>query len=670
MTAGQLPTSTTDVLKVTNADELANCLQEYYENLKPEDYLLKDAYNYTFILPPEFYETGSYDKWIRTGMALRNTSDCLFVVWVGISAKSRTFDYRTIHELYERWSKFDMNNPHGLTKRSIMRWAKLFDLEKYNEIRLNSMDYFIEETINNVNMTSSKKHISFCGDYDIAKVVYELFKDDYICASIKGNLWYEFKNNRWVQIDSGVSLRIAISRQIRDLYSKKLTQKGRELALHEVQNDDEADPDAKDEKSKIVDKLNIMIVRIKNIYERLGKTSDKKNIMSECRDMFFDSEFFQQLDNNPYLLCCKNGVLDFKENIFRRGLPEDYLSKTTNIEYHPLDHAKQFEIIREINDFMNKLFPIPELKQYMWEHLASTLIGIAPNQTFNMYIGIGNNGKSVLVDLMTLVLGEYKGDVPLTLVTGGRTKIGGLSPEIVALKGLRYAVMQEPTKGDKMNEGIMKQITSGVDPLQGRTLHTEPICFIPQFKLVICANEFLEIKSQDHGTWRRIRVVDFVTLFTDTPINDDLDKPYQFLIDRNIKEKFTQWKEVFLSMLADIAFKKKGMVQDCKQVLASSNAYKIGQDSISQFMEERIIKDVGCDGLTKAGVLAEFKHWFCEENPGKPVPPGKEITTYMEKKFGKQEKGKWPNIRFITDVDFDSDVSNNINQNVNDYNDI
>jgi P4 family phage/plasmid primase-like protien len=435
-----------------------------------------------------------------------------------------------------------------------------------------------------------------------------------------------------------------------------------------VQNEEE-DPDKKDERTKIIDKLNVMIVRLKNIYERLGKTSDKKNIMSECKDLFYDSEFFKQLDNNPYLLCCKNGVLDFKENVFRRGMREDYLSKSTNIEYHPVDHVKHFEIIREINDFMNKLFPIPELKQYMWEHLASTLIGISPNQTFNMYIGIGNNGKSVLVDLMTLVLGEYKGDVPLTLVTGGRSKIGGLSPEIVGLKGLRYAVMQEPTKGDKMNEGIMKQITSGVDPLQGRTLHTEPICFIPQFKLVVCANEFIEIKSQDHGTWRRIRVVDFVTLFTDTPVDGDPDKPYQFLIDRNIKEKFKDWKEVFLSMLADIAFKKKAMVQDCKQVLASSNAYRIGQDSIAQFIEQRIIKDVGCDGLTKAGVLAEFKHWFNEENPGKAIPVGKEINAAMEKKFGKQEKGRWKNIRFITDLDFENEVVDG-GHNAQDYSDL
>lgn len=44
-------------------------------------------------------------------------------------------------------------------------------------------------------------------------------------------------------------------------------------------------------------------------------------------------------------------------------------------------------------------------------------------QTLNMYVGIGQNGQSVLVNLMEQVLGEYKGDFPLSLLTQQRVKI-------------------------------------------------------------------------------------------------------------------------------------------------------------------------------------------------------------------------------------------------------
>ena len=117
----------------------------------------------------------------------------------------------------------------------------------------------------------------------------------------------------------------------------------------------------------------------------------------------------------------------------------------------------------------------------MWEHLASILIGTNENQTFNIYNGSGCNGKSKLVELMSKGLGDYKAQ-PITLVTQKRGSIGGTSSEIVQLQGVRYAVMQEPSKGDRINEGIMKEITGG-DPIQGRALFKETVTFIPQFNI-------------------------------------------------------------------------------------------------------------------------------------------------------------------------------------------
>merc|ERR1712070_72376 len=133
--------------------------------------------------------------------------------------------------------------------------------------------------------------------------------------------------------------------------------------------------------------------------------------------------------------------------------------------------------------------------------------------------------------LMSKILGEYKGTVPITLITQKRNSIGGTSSEVVQLKGLRYAVMQEPTKGDQINEGIMKEITGG-DPIQGRALYKEMITFIPQFKLAVCTNTLFDIKSNDDGTWRRIRVCPFMSKFTENPVHDDEDSPYQYKVNK------------------------------------------------------------------------------------------------------------------------------------------
>ena len=67
------------------------------------------------------------------------------------------------------------------------------------------------------------------------------------------------------------------------------------------------------------------------------------------------------------------------------------------------------------------------LRQHFWEQHK--------NQTFNIYTGTGSNGKSKLIELMALVLGEYKGTVPISLVTQKRNSIGGASPEVYNLIG-------------------------------------------------------------------------------------------------------------------------------------------------------------------------------------------------------------------------------------------
>jgi len=634
-----VPSEETTDFSNLNEEKLNHNIDILLDCVGALDYHIKEAHELIMILPKDYYGPGSYNKWIRVGWALKNTDLRLFSSWIKFTArencrntlkdKNGNFDWSCVPELYEMWKGFE--NKDGLTYKSVLYWAKNDSKkEDYQRIRNDTVDYFIEESLNGST------------EFDLANVLLQIYKDKYVCVSIKNNIWYEFINHKWREIDSGNTLRLGISKDMHKIYQQKIMDNINTIC---AMNEDDPKKERLEKKGHILASIATM----------LKKTTHKNNIMREARELFYDKDFMQKQDENNYLLCFKNGVFDFNENCFRNGKPEDYITKSTNIDYIPINKVNK-KHLDEVEEFVKQLFPIEQLRDYMWDHFGSTLIGTNENQTFNIYNGCGGNGKTKIVELMGTSLGDYKGTVPITLVTQKRTSIGGTSSEIVQLKGKRYAVMQEPTKGDVINEGIMKEITGG-DPIQGRALFKETVTFIPQFKLVVCTNTLFDIKDTGDGTWRRIRVCDFMSKFHKNPYNDEdnfpkNEYPYQYPVDLKIVDKFKQWKIPFMSKLVEIARKNKGIVNDCSIVLLKSNAYRADQDYLSEFIKEKIEKIEG--GRIKKTELNEtFKQWYSLQY-GKGIPKGKEIYNFMDKKYGAYKNG-WHNVAIIYETE-DDDV--------------
>ena len=626
-----------DFSKIESEKKLDELIEQLFEDIRPIDYELKETHDFAMILPSSYYGESSYNKWIRVGWALKNTDEKLFLTWIKFSRKYENFSFADVPELYRKWKAFDINNPDKLTNRSIMYWAKIDNPIEYHKIRRETISFFVEQTVDKPT------------EFDLANVLYQIYKDKFVCVGIKGNIWYEYRNYRWNEIDSGSTLRLLISKKMHDIYMKKVQELVERIL--KLENSDTNTEVLRNRSNKLGE-----------ICVYLKTTNWKNNIMKEAKELFYDKNFINKLDGNPNLLCFNNYVVDFKNRSYRKGQPDDYISKSTNIDYIPLDKLKSdrdFKLMAEIERFIDELFPEKELRDYMWEHLASCLIGTNENQSFNIYTGSGCNGKSKLVDLMTKLLGDYKATVPITLITGNRNSVGSTSSEVVQLMGVRYAVMQEPTKGDKINEGIMKEITGG-DPLQGRALYKDAVTFIPQFKLVVCTNTLFDVKSNDDGTWRRIRVCDFMSKFIDTPY-EDLDKfprenyPHQYKIDRKIDEKFDEWAPILASMLVNIVFRTNGRVKDCKQVLAVSDKYRESQDYLAEFAKEKIKKTIG-KKIKKTEILEEFKNWYIMHYGRTSLPNGRDITDFMDKSYGKCNKGKWHNVEIIYEDLDDDDI--------------
>lgn len=619
--------------------------------LDSKDTKLINAHKYTMLLGEDYYKP--YDKWLKVGMALQHTSEKLILSWIAFSSKSDNFDWNDCGtDIPNRWDHFKKNKTKSLTLGSIKFWAKSENPVEYEKIRQETIDVYIKDTLSHRGT-----------EYDLARLVHFMYKDKFACVNLKKNgEWWEFgkkgKYTRhiWCENESGTSLRREISATISKLYINK------EIEAFNIMRQLQSGAIDAETTSKI-EKLTNESHIYNEIAGKCRRTTHKQNIMKECKDEFRDEYLLEKLDSDPYKLGCNNGIYDFKgdpydvqeiqnnkyktvtkyKGLFRPGCPEDYISLSTKLDYIKIDYDNEehVKIVEEINTFMEQLFVDENLRQYMWEHLATAVIGTNSNQTFNIYNGNGSNGKSVLVTFMKKVMGEYADiSVPITLIMGNRTNIGVASPEVANLKGTRFACMQESTKGDKINDGVMKQLT-GKDPLTGRKLFHDPITFQPQFTLVCCLNEMPIITSNDGGTWRRIRKVDFESKFIDTAAGKKISEvkaDKQFPMDKYLEEKFDNWAPFMLSMLIDIAQERMGLVTDCEKVTSASENYRQREDYLARFMSDKIEKTGNsADKVLKTAVKTEFQQWWrINQGPTSRVPPMTELIGYLDREYERQ----------------------------------
>ena len=365
---------------------------------------------------------------------------------------------------------------------------------------------------------------------------------------------------------------------------------------------------------------------------------------------------------NPYLLCFKNGVLDIKEKKFRPIREDDYFEKCTNIDYIPIDHQKHKKTIDEINDFMTILFPSPQKREYMWEHLASILIGGDKgvwNQDIHFYNGSGPNGKSlrnatsksIIIYLLSQCLGDYYTEVPYSLLQPPEpliysSKKNSLNNIMLKLKESRLAVIYGPPISVTLNSGWLKSITSGCDVVNVIGLNGQPITFIPHFKIVVCSNNLnlMNVNDTTDGIWRRIAVVDF---------NAKIDYPLMSLVDYDMNEKILIWREVFMSMLVDIVLKTQGDVKRCEIIIDETSAYRNKQDLVSEFINSRIqFKEGG--KIQKTPLSQEYKLHLHRKVRKSELA---ELEEAMNKKFGEYDSKKkcWKNVKLIYDGDEDDE---------------
>lgn len=556
-----------------------------YENIESIENLVN-------MLNPERAER--YEDWIRLGWCLRNIDSRLDTVWESFSAQSSK--YKT-GECLKIWNKMKQG---GLNVGTLRMWAKSDNPDKYNEFIKNDLSDLIYAS-------KSKTH------HDIAKVVHHMFQHSFVCSSAKGKYWYEFKNHRWIPIDQGISLRMKLSDHVWKEYKKEIDKYNR---LSMAANN-QADQDNYHETCKIYH----------DICTKLRTTTFKENVMKECAELFFVDRFEERLDSDPNLICFENGVYDLEEHKFRDGRPEDYLSFTTGVNYKTYDPNDESTIA--INEYLEQVLVKKPVREYVMKLFSTFISGNVKEQKFYIWTGSGSNSKSKLVELFEKSFGDYCCKFPITLLTQKRVASNAANTELARSKGKRFACLQEPSDDEKINIGLMKELSGG-DKIMARALYKEPIEFSPQFKMLLLCNQLPYVPSDDGGTWRRIRVVEFTSKFVEEPI-----EPNEFPIDYNLSDKMEHWGEGFMSMLIHYykLYEKEG-ISEPYDVLKCTHEYKMSNDHLSAFISNKVEKKEGAF-LTMDEIHLELKNWIKDDNIPIKLPSKPEFEKYVHRNLGK-----------------------------------
>lgn len=299
----------------------------------------------------------------------------------------------------------------------------------------------------------------------------------------------------------------------------------------------------------------------------------------------------QAFDSQHWLLTVKNGVIDLRTGELLPFSRNYYSSKKSNIQYDPYARCPRWE------QFLGEIFEENvDLIKYIQRAIGYSLTGETSEQCLFLCHGAGANGKSVMLDILIQLLGEFAADTPMsTFSVKNQPQVGN---DLAMLRGTRLVVASETNQGTRLDEALVKKAT-GQDLITARRLYQDFFSYMPTFKLWLAMNHKPTIRGIDNGIWRRIRMIPFNVVF-----HEDRQ-------DRKLKSKLLTELPGILNWAIEGCrdWQQNGM-QTPTIVQEATAEYREEQDVLGLFIQEKCM--VGDYEIPASMLYSAYKAWADE----------------------------------------------------------
>ena len=289
-----------------------------------------------------------------------------------------------------------------------------------------------------------------------------------------------------------------------------------------------------------------------------------------------------QFDSERHLINLGNGVFDLKAGVLLPHGHKHLLTRAAGVSYDPSADCPRWRAHIE-----TILAGDAALATFLQRWAGRCLSGVSPSDNCRILMpyGVGANGKTVTVETISAVLGDYAAAKDFTTWCASHETSGsGQRQDLVDLAGLRLVTSTESGYHHKLDEALLKQYTGGERVAPRGMYAKQATVYRPQFSLLLSTNHLPRLEGADQGFWRRFLKMGFEVSIPEpdqdpnllAKLADELPGIFNWMY-----EGYTMWEERGLDAPTS--------------VLMETAEYRSDIDLIGQFVEQHITRQEGTD---------------------------------------------------------------------------
>lgn len=326
-----------------------------------------------------------------------------------------------------------------------------------------------------------------------------------------------------------------------------------------------------------------------------------------------------ELDADPNLLGVRNGVVDLRSGTLLQPDPSMLITRQAGAAFYHNATCPNWTA------FLDSTFEgDADLIDFIQRAVGYTLTGHVGEEVMLFCFGGGANGKSIFMNALAAILGDYAITAPASMLSVRRNN-DGPREDVARLAGSRLISANETKAGDRLDDQLVKSLVSR-ERIAARFLYGSYFEFMPTGKIWVRGNHKPIIVGEDDGIWRRIHLVPFLRTFAaderDPHLESKLAAEYDGIL---------AW-----AVRGALLWRKHGL-KPPGSITQASAEYRSDSDMLGQFLAEECVIDQQAEA-NQRHVYSTYQQW-CRDNGVQPMSKKSLTTRLKERRFGVRQ---WP----------------------------